>query len=119
MYSLETYVSCRRGGEMSDKIREEFELYAKNNFICSEDSFKRTNTGVYYNYVYSKLDNSDSCSVNAIWKVWQASRNATKVELPATCNRALIFEDGSMEHDEYFEVDDIKDALTAAGISYE
>ena len=53
------------------------------------------------------------------WQAWQASRAAPVVELPATCNRALIYGDGSMDHDEYFEVDDIKDALTAAGISYE
>ena len=71
---------------MSDKMREDFESYVKNNFICSEYSFKRTNTGVYYNYVYSKSGNYDSCSVNSIWELWQASRAALVVELPSHVN---------------------------------
>jgi len=57
------------------------------------------------------------------YRMFIASRAALKVELPATCNRALIIGDGDYnleyEHDEYFEVDDIKQMLTDAGISYE
>jgi hypothetical protein len=55
----------------------------------------------------------------SLWLGWQASRAALKAELPATCCRAFIFDDGSMEHDEYFEVDDIKQMLTDAGVGYE
>ena len=61
---------------------------------------------------------------NAFCDGWLASRAALKVELPATCCRALIIERGlfvkdDIFHDEYFEVDDIKQMLTDAGISYE
>jgi hypothetical protein len=60
----------------------------------------------------------------SLWLAWQASRAALKFELPATCNRALIVEhdlplQDEFHHDEYFEVDDIKQMLTDAGISYE
>lgn len=95
-----------------DKMREKFELYAKNNFICSEDSFKRTHTGVYYNYVYSKLDNSDSCSVNVIWKVWQASRAAMVVNT-SELHSAGYHVTGCVY------LSDVEDMLDKAGIHYE
>jgi hypothetical protein len=71
---------------------------------------------------YEQLAMLDETSA---WDGWKASRAALKVELPATCNRALIYEHNfltlqhEITHDEYFEVDDIKQMLTDAGISYE
>jgi hypothetical protein len=60
----------------------------------------------------------------SLWLAWQASRAALKVELPATCCRAFIVEfdlpaEDVYLHDEYFEVGDIKQMLTDAGVSYE
>ena len=90
-----------------DKMREEFESWAKDNTKMPLDY-----NGDYYN----KAD------AYFAYLGWQASRAALKVELPATCNRALLVADGydvDMIHDEYFEVDDIKQMLTDAGIGYE
>ena len=57
-----------------------------------------------------------------MYRIFVASKAVQKVELPATCNRALLVADGynvDLIHDEYFEVDDIKQMLDKAGISYE
>ena len=81
----------------------------------------------FEDWFYSEIDgNSDSFGVleHLCWQAWQASRAALVVDLPATCNRCLILEnpwskDEMYEHDEYFEVDDIKNALEKAGVCYE
>ena len=70
------------------------------------------------------IDSYAALNVRCLFDAWQASRVALKVQLPATCNRALIIEhdlpmQDEIMHDEYFEVDDIKQMLTNAGISYE
>jgi hypothetical protein len=87
-----------------DKIQQEFEAWLKLNgrSACAYED------GEYF-----------APYVQSAWEGWQASRAALKVELPATCCRAFVFDDHSMDHDEYFEVDDIKQMLTDAGVSYE
>lgn len=57
------------------------------------------------------------------WQAWQASRKALVVELPVTVCRTHVFEipythEVGMEHDEYFEVDDIHNALDASGVNW-
>jgi hypothetical protein len=69
-------------------------------------------------WFYSEVDGNGALE-DLCWQAWQASRAAVKVELPETCCRAFVFDDHSMDHDEYFEVDDIKQMLNDAGISYE
>lgn len=59
-----------------------------------------------------------------VWTAaWQASRAALVVKLPITVCRTHVFElphtnEVGMEHDEYFEVEDIQKALKSAGIAY-
>lgn len=91
-----------------DKMREEFEVF------CKKHNY-RTDKSKLGGYVYHV---TSSC-----WDAWQASRQALVVELPATCCRTFVFEiEGSsevgMEHDEYYEVDDILSALSEAGIKW-
>ena len=57
------------------------------------------------------------------WYAWQASRAALVVELPVTVCRTHVYEvpftnEVGMDHDEYFEVDEIKIALDSAGVKY-
>lgn len=93
-----------------DKMREEFSKHCQT-------------------WRYSEEIDENDFFVNATtqraWDVWvtawQASRQALVVELPATCCRTLVFEiegtnEVGMEHDEYYEVDDILSALNDAGI---
>lgn len=79
-----------------DKMREEFERWI--------DGLS-----------YSELD--DFCALSA-WKAWQASRAAVVVELHATCYRAEHVDDCSngLEWDNYYEIDEVKSALSEAGI---
>jgi hypothetical protein len=91
-----------------NKMREDFESWANSKGW----SLYQDGAGYYHHEVHS------------LWLAWQASRSSQKVELPATCCRALIIERGlfvqdAIFHDEYFEVDDIKQMLTDAGISYD
>ena len=95
-----------------DKMREEFEAFINHAGNWNYD-MEINKDGFFVSYLTQRVFNSFVVG-------WQASRAALKVELPATCNRALIVDDGDwMEHDEYFEVDDIKQMLNDAGISYE
>ena len=57
------------------------------------------------------------------WQAWQASRSALVVNLPVTVCRTHVYEvpftnEVGMEHDEYFEVDEIKMALDSVGVKY-
>jgi hypothetical protein len=95
-------------------LREEFEAFSKRHYLLRELDKAWNN------------DADEYCEpeLQLAFEAWQASRAALKVELPATCNRALLIpndeDDGlQMMHDEYFEVDDIKQMLTDAGISYD
>lgn len=92
-----------------DKMREEFEKHLTERL---GESFERfTNRAA--------LD-----SFWLIWQeAWQASRQALVVELPYTVCRTHVFEipwtnETGMEHDEYFEVEDIHKCINAAGIKY-
>lgn len=91
-------------------MREEFEEWVSSKNL--ETSFG--------NYVD---DEYDATWTQVYWESWQASREALVVELPVTVCRTHVFEipythEVGMEHDEYFEVDDIQKALDAAGVAY-
>ena len=58
---------------MSEKMREDFELWAVSNFSMEADV-----NGLYQNYL-----------TECVWQAWQASRAALVVELPS-------FENGSI-----------------------
>lgn len=78
---------------MSDKMREEFERWARNNGISiSRESFF-----------------SDPLCI-AAWQAWQASRQALVVELPV---------DFVCEYGNVFDSAGVRLSLTEAGISYE
>lgn len=54
---------------------------------------------------------------------WKASRAALVVELPISVCRTHVFElphtnEVGMEHSEYYEIDDVKKSLEAAGVKY-
>lgn len=88
-----------------DKMREEFEGWVRRR---GGDVMKRDR-----DYI--------SSITREWWQAWQASRQALVVQLPATCCRTLVFEiegtnEVGMEHDEYYEVDDIINVLSSAGI---
>lgn len=102
---------------MSDKMREEFEAWAvKSGYntkmivpIAGENSKEKA---IYANG-----------QTRSAWQAWQASRAALVVKLPITVCRTHVFElphthEVGMEHDEYFEVDDIKKSLDSAGVKY-
>lgn len=89
------------------KMREEFDVFA------AGKGWDISHNGQHYNHVYAYY----------AWIGWQASRQALVVELPVTCCRTHVFEipwtnEVGMEHDEYFEVEDIHKCLDAAGIKY-
>ena len=54
---------------MSEKMREDFELWAVGNFPMEADV-----NGLYQNYL-----------TECVWQAWQASRAALVAELPANC----------------------------------
>lgn len=94
-----------------DKMQEDFEDYMRNIFDYY-DALKKEDDGSYI-FPHTESD----------WQIWQASRQAMVVELPATCCRAFLFEieganEVGIEHDEYYEVDDILSALNDAGIKW-
>ena len=80
---------------MSEKMREEFELWASNLLLPMDK-----HDG---NYVHS--------GVNRRWQAWQASRAALVVELPAVQRLGFISEP-------IMDADDVKYSLEDAGISY-
>ena len=85
---------------MSDKMREEFEAWAINN-----DYGLHINQNGSYGDVYAEW----------AWQAWQASRASLVVELPVVID---IYDEHFGDHYEYFEVDDIKKSLDAAGVKY-
>ena len=90
----------------------------------SQKEFEAWASQYEYDLSWDKfIDGYAIMHTRVVWDTWQASRAALVVELPATCCRTLIFElEGitavGMEHDEYFEVDEIKMALDSAGVKY-
>ena len=91
---------------INDKVRAEFEEW-----IQSHGGDIRLN-GEY-------VSNVTECA----WQAWKASRAAQVVELPASVCRANQYHieyTGELvtEHDEYYEIEDIKSALDAAGVAY-
>jgi len=93
----------------NDKVRAEFEKWAANRF-----GVIRLGMGMGF---YS-VD-----SIEQAWQAWQASRAALVVELPVSVCRTHVFEipwtsEVGMEHDEYYEIEDVKSALDAAGVAY-
>lgn len=79
---------------MSEKMRAEFEEWAKENLQCD-----LSHNGEYYNHT----------NAYHAWKGWKASRQALVVELP------------KYETDGVFEVVslvDVEDALDKAGVPY-
>ena len=74
-----------------DKMREEFEAWAVN-----------------YNLARSDWGNYSDRHVNNMWKSWQASRAALRVELPGAWRLA--------EHEYKRQVEE---SLDGAGVSYE
>lgn len=92
-----------------DKMREEFEEWAvntKNQFDLPFFIIKKAD-GIY-------VDRGTEIS----WQAWQASRQALVVELPAPCYRAEYTDycNNSLEWDNYYEIDEVKSALSEAGI---
>ena len=57
------------------------------------------------------------------WWAWKASRAALVVNLPISVCRTHVFElphtsEVGMEHDEYYEIGDVKKSLDAAGVKF-
>jgi len=99
---------------MNEQMRVEFEAWAIKAkcqhgvpyFVMKDDS------GMYIDH-----------GANIAWQAWQASRAALVVNLPISVCRTHVFElphtnEVGMEHDEYYEIDDVKKSLEAAGVSY-
>lgn len=92
-----------------DKMREEFEGWAVN----TRDQFDlpffivKNDEGKYADY-----------GAEMSWQAWQASRAALVVQLPTPCYRAEYVDHCSndLEWDNYFEIEEVKSALSEAGI---
>jgi hypothetical protein len=85
-----------------DKMREEFEDFARNHYyFCEVDAGFSEGAQEYYD---SELQNG--------WEIWQESRAARKVKLPDEVWAENI-------GDCVYIIDDIKKMLTDAGINYE
>ena len=93
---------------MSDKMREEFEAWAKENYF---------DTDKILSFTGKSLDEGryDNSSTQTAWQAWQASRAALVVKLPVVVD---IYDEHFGDHYEYFEVDDIKKSLDVAGVKY-
>ena len=78
---------------MSEKMREEFELWAISCHMCTYLD------GVEYRHQ----------STEWAWKAWQASRSALVVELPGAIWCSLAYHEA---------INDVKEALDDAGVSY-
>lgn len=94
---------------MSEQMRKEFEEWASRYHGAAR-------LGVV-GLIYS------SEAVQHDWNVWQASRQALVVNLPVSVCRTHVFElphtnEVGMEHDEYYEIDDVKKSLEAAGVRF-
>lgn len=79
---------------MSDKMREEFEMWATSCEMCTYLD------GVEYRYQ----------STEWAWKAWQASRAALVVELPCSIWCSPAYQEA---------INDVKEALDDAGVGYE
>lgn len=75
-----------------DKMREEFEVWACN-----------------YNLKIADWGNYADRHVNNMWKAWQASRAALRVELPGAIWCSLAYHEA---------INDVKEALDDAGVGY-
>ena len=98
----------RTGESEMNKSQKEFEKFANH-------------------WRYELTQNEEGFYDNALtqraWDSWCASRANLVVELPVTVCRTHVYEvpftnEVGMEHDEYFEVDEIKMALDSAGVKY-
>lgn len=78
---------------MSEKIREEFESWAISRHMCTYLD------GVEYRHQ----------STEWAWMAWQASRAAMVVELPGAIWCSLAYHEA---------INDVKEALDDAGVSY-
>lgn len=85
-----------------DKMREEFEGWVRRR---GGDVMKRDR-----DYI--------SSMTREWWQAWQASRAALVVQLPAPCYRAEHVDrcSNDLEWDSYFEIEEVKSALSEAGI---
>ena len=82
-----------------DKCREEFERWYESSVGASK--LEWLDELGCYNYA----------STSSMWRAWQASRAAIKVELPD--------ERVDSDWEPYFDIDEIKTALSKAGITYD
>ena len=84
---------------MSEKIRREFEeWFYEYSLPCEGDWFKMDSCGDY-----------DYPSTHDAWMGWQASRAALVVELPGAIWCSLAYHEA---------INDVKEALDDAGVSY-
>ena len=80
---------------MSEKIRDEFELWAR----CEHGYCAGAKAdGTYY-----------VTKINDMWSAWQASRAALVVELPGAIWCSLAYHEA---------INDVKEALDDAGVGY-
>lgn len=92
-----------------EQMRKEFETW------CEEKGHP-TNCVIYENTrIYA------NGHTRVAWQAWQASRAGLVVELPASVYRANEYHieytgEVVKEYDEYYEIEDIKNALEQAGV---
>ena len=63
----------------TDKMREEFEAWVRDEYRCGEYSLSRDHDGRYYNVVGDKYHHATYAEVSMLWATWQA---ATRRALP-------------------------------------
>lgn len=104
----------------NDKMRAEFEEWFKLEMTAKGYSDEWVRQMLC---TFSEHGNYETGWANIPWQAWQASRAALVVELPASVCRANQYHieyTGELvtEHDEYYEIEDVKGALDAAGVAY-
>lgn len=96
---------------MNEQMRKEFEAY------IDLLGLSLNRDGDNYSHPLAK-------SYWLLWKFsWESSRRSLVVNLPYSVCRTHVFElphshEVGMEHDEYFEIEDIKNSLKSSGVSY-
>ncbi|MGL4936524.1 hypothetical protein [Shewanella sp.] len=102
-----------------EKMREEFEAWAKSTFNidCSEMAFGVKGTDKVERY-YKDGDEGGALAVSGMLYAWKASRAALCIELPSFENGSIRGYSGDCE-EAHMIVDAIAESLLKAGVSYE
>lgn len=101
-----------------EKMREEFELWAKSEFDidCSEMSFGVEGNDKREQY-HNDEDPDGAITISAMFYAWKASRAALCVELPSLENGSIRGYSGDCD-EARMVVDSVAESLEKAGVSY-